>query len=76
MAVRPAATKKIDALISSPRSDRLALARALSDLKGVLKSDDKDKIDSGLVDKFKEHRIHEVLAECAKLRPSVDIFVE
>jgi ketol-acid reductoisomerase len=38
--------------------------------------DDKDKIDSGLVDKFKEHRIHEVLAECAKLRPSVDIFVE
>lgn len=33
MAVRPAATKKIDALISSPRSDRLALARALSDLK-------------------------------------------
>ncbi len=38
--------------------------------------DDKDKIDSGLVDKFKEHQIHEVLAECAKLRPSVDIFVE
>ena len=38
--------------------------------------DDKDKIDSSLVDKFKQHRIHDVLAECAKLRPSVDIFVE
>ncbi|HNM77233.1 MAG TPA: hypothetical protein PKI89_02645 [Tepidiformaceae bacterium] len=38
--------------------------------------DDKDKVDTGLVDSFKEHRIHQVLAECAKLRPSVDIFVE
>ncbi len=38
--------------------------------------DDKDKTDASLVDKFKEHTIHHVLAECAKLRPSVDIFVE
>ncbi|MCC6958321.1 MAG: ketol-acid reductoisomerase [Dehalococcoidia bacterium] len=38
--------------------------------------DDKDKVDTRLVDSFKEHRIHQVLAECAKLRPSVDIFVE
>ncbi len=38
--------------------------------------DDKDKVDTGLVDSFKEHRIHQVLAECAKLRPSVDIFVD
>lgn len=38
--------------------------------------DDKDKVDTGLVDSFKEHRIHQVLAECAKLRPPVDIFVE
>ncbi len=30
----------------------------------------------GLLDSFKEHEIHQVLAECAKLRPSVDIFVE
>ncbi len=29
-----------------------------------------------LVDAFKDHQIHDVLAECAKLRPSVDIFVE
>ena len=29
-----------------------------------------------LVPAFKEHVIHDVLAECAKLRPSVDIFVE
>ncbi len=32
--------------------------------------------DSGLLSRFKEHEIHEALAECAKLRPSVDIFVE
>ncbi|HLF79047.1 MAG TPA: ketol-acid reductoisomerase [Dehalococcoidia bacterium] len=38
--------------------------------------DDKQKVDSGLVDEFKKHEIHDVLAECAKLRPSVDIFVE
>ncbi|MEO8539188.1 MAG: ketol-acid reductoisomerase [bacterium] len=38
--------------------------------------DAKDALDSGLVDGFKKHTIHQVLAECAKLRPSVDIFVD
>jgi hypothetical protein len=38
--------------------------------------DAKDALDSDLVDGFKTHSIHQVLAECAKLRPSVDIFVE
>jgi ketol-acid reductoisomerase len=38
--------------------------------------DDKQQLDTALVDGFKKHEIHQVLAECAKLRPSVDIFVE
>jgi ketol-acid reductoisomerase len=38
--------------------------------------DEKQPLDESLVPAFKEHEIHEVLAECAKLRPSVDIFVE
>jgi ketol-acid reductoisomerase len=38
--------------------------------------DDKTQLDGGLVPAFKEHVIHDVLAECAKMRPSVDIFVE
>ncbi len=38
--------------------------------------DDKKPADSKLVDAFKKNVIHRVLAECAKMRPSVDIFVE
>jgi ketol-acid reductoisomerase len=38
--------------------------------------DEKEPLEDGLVEKFKKHEIHQVLAECAKLRPSVDIFVE
>ena len=38
--------------------------------------DAKDPLEMGRVDSFKTHEIHNVLAECAKLRPSVDIFVE
>ncbi len=38
--------------------------------------DDKAPLDEGLAPAFKDHVIHEVLAECAKMRPSVDIFVE
>jgi ketol-acid reductoisomerase len=40
------------------------------------KLDDKQAPDASLVPAFKEHAIHQVIAECAKLRPSVDIFVE
>jgi ketol-acid reductoisomerase len=38
--------------------------------------DTDQKLDAELVPAFKEHEIHTVIAECAKLRPSVDIFVE
>jgi ketol-acid reductoisomerase len=38
--------------------------------------DTEQKLDGSLVPAFKDHEIHEVIAECAKLRPSVDIFVE
>jgi ketol-acid reductoisomerase len=38
--------------------------------------DDNQPLDTSLIDDFKQHGIHQVLAECAKLRPSVDIFVE
>ena len=38
--------------------------------------DEKQPLDDSLMPAFKQHEIHDVLAECAKLRPSVDIFVE
>jgi ketol-acid reductoisomerase len=38
--------------------------------------DNKQPIDDSLVDAFKKHGIHNVIEECAKMRPSVDIFVE
>jgi ketol-acid reductoisomerase len=38
--------------------------------------DDKQPVDRTLVEKFKSHPAHQVLAECARLRPTVDIFVE
>jgi ketol-acid reductoisomerase len=38
--------------------------------------DDGQPADAKLVDSFKSNIIHSVLAACAKLRPTVDIFVE
>ncbi len=38
--------------------------------------DAKEGLDTDRVDGFKKHVIHQVLEECAKMRPSVDIFVE
>jgi ketol-acid reductoisomerase len=38
--------------------------------------DDKLPLDQSLIEKFKSHSVHQVLAECARLRPTVDIFVE
>jgi ketol-acid reductoisomerase len=38
--------------------------------------DDKAPLDDTLVPAFKEHVIHDILAECATMRPSVDISVE
>jgi len=38
--------------------------------------DNGESVDMSLLESFKRHKIHHVLAECAKLRPPVDIFVE
>jgi ketol-acid reductoisomerase len=38
--------------------------------------DEKQPVDGKLIDGFKKNIVHAVLAECARLRPSVDIFVE
>jgi ketol-acid reductoisomerase len=38
--------------------------------------DDGKPVDGALVDAFKKNMVHKVLAECAKMRPTVDIFVE
>ena len=38
--------------------------------------DDKAPLEEELIPAFKEHLIHEILAECGKMRPSVDIAVE
>jgi ketol-acid reductoisomerase len=38
--------------------------------------DENQPLDQSLLTSFKQHPIHQVIAECAKLRPSVDIFVE
>jgi ketol-acid reductoisomerase len=38
--------------------------------------DEDQQLDDSLVEALQNHPIHDVLAECAKLRPSVDIFVE
>jgi ketol-acid reductoisomerase len=38
--------------------------------------DDKQPLDGKLIESFKSNVVHTVLAACAKLRPTVDIFVE
>jgi ketol-acid reductoisomerase len=38
--------------------------------------DNKQALADTLISDFKGHEIHKVITECAKLRPSVDIFVE
>ena len=43
---------------------------------GYVAIDDKQPTNSGLIAAFKGNVIHSVLAACAKLRPTVDIFVE
>ena len=54
----------------APRFDYVLTEQAFVSL------DDKQPLEESLVPEFQEHVIHDVLAECAKLRPSVDIFVE
>jgi ketol-acid reductoisomerase len=38
--------------------------------------DNDESVDETAMEAFKQHEIHDILAECAKLRPPVDIFVE
>ncbi len=38
--------------------------------------DERQPLDAALIPAFKKNVVHRVLAECAKLRPTVDIFVE
>ncbi len=54
----------------APRFDYVLTEQA------YVKLDDRQPLDRSLIDDFKRHDIHRLLAECAKLRPSVDIFVE
>jgi ketol-acid reductoisomerase len=42
---------------------------------GFVAIDAKQQLDAGLIDKFKSHVIHPVLAEVGRMRPSVDIAV-
>ncbi len=54
----------------APRFDYNITQQAFVDL------DEGRPVDTKIVDAFKKHSIHPVLAGCAKLRPTVDIFVE
>ena len=38
--------------------------------------DEQKELDNSLLDNFDNHPIHDALAACAEVRPSVDIFVE
>jgi ketol-acid reductoisomerase len=48
----------------------------LIDQIGYVAIDKKEKLDTSLIEKFKGHVIHPVLAEVGKMRPSVDISVQ
>jgi ketol-acid reductoisomerase len=54
----------------APRFDYLITEQS------YVRIDDKQQLDAKLIDAFKANVIHPVLAACAKLRPTVDIFVE
>jgi len=54
----------------APRFDYLITEQA------YVRIDDKEPLDRAPLAAFEKHPIHEVLAEAAKMRPSVDIFVE
>ena len=54
----------------APRFDYILTQEA------YVRVDGDGEVDKSVMNTFEEHEIHGVLAECAKLRPSVDIFVE
>jgi ketol-acid reductoisomerase len=63
-------TARLGARKWAPRFDYSLTQQAYVDV------DVEKPVDAGLVQRFKSHIAHQILAECAKLRPSVDIFVE
>jgi ketol-acid reductoisomerase len=63
-------TARLGARKWAPRFDYNITQQAFVDV------DDKKPVNQKLVGDFKTHVAHKNLAECAKMRPSVDIFVE
>jgi ketol-acid reductoisomerase len=63
-------TARLGARKWAPRFDYNLTQQAFVDV------DDEKALDAELLTRFKNHIVHQVLAECAKLRPTVDIFVE
>jgi ketol-acid reductoisomerase len=63
-------TARLGARRWAPRFDYNITQQAFADI------DAKKPVDKKLVEAFKTHAVHPVLAACARLRPTVDIFVE
>lgn len=63
-------TARLGARKWAPRFDYNLTQQAYVDI------DDQKPVNTQLVDAFKSHIVHKVLAECSRLRPTVDIFVE
>ncbi len=63
-------TARLGARKWAPRFDYVLTQQAFVAL------DEDEELDASLMADFENNKIHTVLAECAKLRPSVDIFVE
>lgn len=63
-------TARLGARKWAPRFDYNLTQQAYVDV------DDAKPVNQGLIDAFKTHIVHKILAECAKMRPTVDIFVE
>lgn len=63
-------TARLGARKWAPRFDYVLTQQAFVAL------DENEELDATLMPDFESNKIHTVLAECAKLRPSVDIFVE
>ena len=63
-------TARLGARKWAPRMDYVLTEQA------YVRIDEREPLDATLFEAFKRHPIHAVLAECAKLRPSVDISVE
>ncbi len=63
-------TARLGARKWAPRFDYNITQQAFVDI------DDKKAVTVALISAFKKHVAHEILAQCAKLRPSVDICVE